>query len=249
MKRILPFLLILTLFAAHAQADPLPLKDDYANVIRIQFDESDPSAGSFEYSYRYPHVDEEAEGGMAISTFYQNLSDYLETFTIPMDQQNAVEGENAVTAVTYEITCNNDDFFSVLIRKERSGADRTGVIWEAHVFSRKHSNPDNTYTLPKLLEMLSAEESDEWLQERQTNKANKLIREMVWDMMQENKAGIPYYEDYQEEYLEEDFEPEQDFYLDENGDPVFFINPGYAAPESAGLLIFPIPLEDILDEL
>ena len=97
--------------------------------------------------------------------------------------------------------------------------------------------------------MLSAEESDEWLQERQTKKANSLIREMVWDMMQENKSGIEYYDDYLEEYLEEDFEPEQDYYLDENGDPVFFINPGYAAPESAGLLIFPIPLEDILDEL
>ena len=249
MKKILPFILMLTLIAAHALADPLPLKEDYANAVRIQFDESDPSAGSFEYSYRYPHADESAEGGMAISTFYQNLSEYLETFTIPMDQQNAVEGENAVTTVDYEVTCNNDSFFSVLIRKKRVSADRSGTIWEAHVFSRKHSNPDNTYTLPKLLDMLSAEESDEWLQDRQTRKANTLIREMVWDMMQENAAGIAYYDDYLEEYLEEDFEPEQDYYLDENGDPVFFINPGCAAPESAGLLIFPIPLEDILDEL
>ena len=248
MKRMFPLLLFLILLPVFSSADPLSLKEDYANSILIPFDESNPSAGSFAYSYRFPHVDEQEEGGMAISTFYQNLAEYLETFTIPMDRQNAAEGEIVSTAEDYEITCNNDEFFSVLIRRERSG-DRSGVIWEAHVFSRKHSNPDNTYTLPKLLEMLSADENDEWLQERQTRKANTIVREMVWDMIRDNEQGIPYYNDYQEAYLEEDLEPEQDYFLDQNGDPVFFINPGYAAPESAGLLLFPIPLEDILDEL
>ena len=43
--------------------------------------------------------------------------------------------------------------------------------------------------------------------------------------------------------------PEEDYYLDENGEPVFYINPGSAAPVEFGLLTFPITLEEIDDEL
>ena len=41
-------------------------------------------------------------------------------------------------------------------------------------------------------------------------------------------------------------------YLDENGDPVFYLQPGdffAEVPEGTGLFTFPIALEDILDEL
>ena len=70
MKRFLPALLILCLVTAAASADPLPLLDDYVGEVVQPLDESDPSAGRFEFSYRYPHVDEEAEGGAEINAFY-----------------------------------------------------------------------------------------------------------------------------------------------------------------------------------
>ena len=108
-----------------------------------------------------------------------------------------------------------------------------------------------TYTLPKVLGILSADESEEWLQNRQTEKADKLIREMVWNMIEENEAGIDY-AGLTEDYLAGIFFPEENFYLDENGDPVFYLQPEDVyeeVPDNAELLIFPISLEDILDEL
>ena len=106
-----------------------------------------------------------------------------------------------------------------------------------------------TYTLPKYLGILESNENDTWIQDRQTGKADTLIREMVWAMIEENTDGVSYYSGFTREELEAQLFPEENYYLDENGDPVFYLQPGVAAPEEAGLLTFTIPLEDILDEL
>ena len=248
MKRFLWMLLAFSLFALPAAADPLTMLEDYSDTVSFPYDEADPSAGTFQYSFRYPRVSPDEEGGAAISAFYADLADYQESFTIPVEQE-ALRGQDARITVDYTVTCNNDEFFSVLIRKEKQIAGQSGSFWEAHVFSRKNPNPGSSYTLPKLLNILSAVENEDWIEQYQNKKANAIVWQLVWDMIRDNEEGIDYYPDYTEEYLAEDFNPEQEYYLDENGDPVFYINPGYAAPESAGLLLFPIPLEDILDEL
>ena len=70
-------------------------------------------------------------------------------------------------------------------------------------------------------------------------------------LIEENEAGIDY-GGLTREDLTTVFFPEESFYLDENGDPVFYMQPGdifEVIPEGMDLLIFPIPLEDILDEL
>ena len=45
------------------------------------------------------------------------------------------------------------------------------------------------------------------------------------------------------------FYPEEDFYLDENGDPVFYLLENTVALPEAGILLVPISLETLLDEL
>lgn len=247
-KRFCALCLVLLLVVPSALADPLALLEDYADEIVILNDESDPSAGKFMYSYRYPHVDGEAPGGTEINVFYSDLVDYTLDFTIPMNQ-DAFEGEDASTVIDYQVTCNNDRYFSVLVRTVRNNSDQSLIFWEGHVFSRENPTPGMTYTLPKLLGILESAENDTWLQDRQTAKADKLLREMVWDAIDDNERDIDYYPDFTREQLEQVFFPEDHFYLDENGDPVFYLQPGIAAPESAGLLTFPISLEDILDEM
>lgn len=247
-RRVFVLLLFLSLFCVSSVADPLDLLESISNDIVLRYDEEDPSAGSFEYSYRYPRVDDDAEGGSAINSYYTNTAEYLEAFTIPMDQ-TSYWGDDYRVVIDYTVTCNNDDFFSVLIRKERKSDVRSDVFYEGHVFSRKHSDPESTYTLPKLLGMLEAGETDEWLQERQKNKSNEAVCELVWDMIQDIRDDLSVYPDYTREYLSEDFHPEQDYYLDENGEPVFYLNPGVIAPESMGLITFSLTREDILDEM
>lgn len=250
MKRVLPFLLAFILFAVPAFADPLLLLDDYAAEISEPYDESDPSAGTFVYICRYPHVDEGAEGGMEINAFYMEQMDYELGFTVPMIQ-DAFEGYDSSTVISYTVTCNNDDYFSVLVRKDEVNPDRTRTSWSGHVFSRKNGKAGYTFTLPMLLGILESTENEEWIQDYQTEKADSLIREMVWEMVEENSAGVDY-GDLTEESLVNVFFPEENFYLDENGDPVFYIQPCDVfdeVPEGAELLIFPISLEDIEDEL
>ena len=250
MKRILPLLLILALCFTAAQAEPLALLEDYTGDIVEQYDPDDASEGTFVYSWRYPHPDEGAEGGAAISVFYDELiSDKLNNY-VPM-MQDAFEGYDSSMVITYTVTCNNDDLFSVLLKTEISNPDQNVVIWEGHPFSRKHSL-GRTYSLPKLLGILDPDEGDEFVQQYQTDKADRLIREMVWDMIEENAEGRDY-GTLTEDDLSAVFFPEQDFYLDGNGDPVFYIQPGAVyedeLPEDAQLFTFPISLEDILDEM
>jgi len=240
MKRFLPVLLALCLVAAAAFADPLPLLEDYFDEI-VQFvDEDDPSAGRFVYSYRYPHVDEEAEGGAEINAFYEDLislSEFESSFN------------PGTTTIDYSVTCNNDDYFSILVHTVKSSEEQSGDYWEGHVFSRKNGTPGQTWTLPRLLGTLGQTENDTWLQDRQTGKADALLVDMVWDMIEDNEQNIDYYPSFSKEELSHVFFPEENFYLDETGNPVFYIEPGVAAPETAGLLTFSISLEDILDEL
>ena len=70
-------------------------------------------------------------------------------------------------------------------------------------------------------------------------------------MIQDNPDGLDY-GDLTEETLSYIFFPEENFYLDEDGNPVFYLQPADVfadVPEGTDLFTFPIDLEDILDEL
>ena len=72
---------------------------------------------------------------------------------------------------------------------------------------------------------------------------------MVWNEIRRNPHGLPFDPELPEEDLELIFNPDQDFYLDETGNPVFYVEPGILADESLGYLTFSIPLQDIRDEM
>ncbi len=250
MKRILYLLLVLLLCCSAALADPLPLADDLAGEETILYDEENPSAGRYVFRYRYPRIDESAPDAYLVNSFYDYEVSNALGFEVPMNADYyASTGEDASKDISYTLTCNNDEYFSILLctREEMEGI--TVVSYAGHVFSRSEGNPGSTLTLPQLLAILSTRESDTWLQDRQTARADTLIRELIWAQIKENEAGIGYLEDFNEEAFADCFFPEEDFYLDKTGNPVFFLQPGSAAPEEAGLLTFPISLEEILDEM
>lgn len=248
MKRLTMLCLCLCLALSFAAAEPIPLKEEYTGDTVRYYDEGAPEKGRFEFSYRYPHVDPEAEGAEDIDLFYTDLINYHESFDIPMGL-GGLGSSDDITEITYEITCNNDNFFSVLTCTSRLSDGFTTVFYEGHVFSRKNSTPGTTFSLPRFLGTLTTDESDTWLQDRQTAKANEAVLDLVWEQIEDNEAEIDYYPELTRELLSGVFFPEEDYFLDENGNPVFFLQPGSAAPEEAGLLRFPVDLEDILDEI
>ena len=252
MKRFLPALLaflVLLLSAGAVLADPLELDSDLTDTLIVLYDPDDPSAGSYTYTYRYPHISENEPDAGKINPFYADQIYTLETNIHFMADGYIDSGENVTVDVSYECTCNNDRFFSVLIRKDSVIGGFVRTVWTGHTFSREADLSDATFDLPRMLGILDTGEQDEYQLARQTEKASRIVRELIMDQIAENSAGLPYYDDFTEEDLLDVFYPEDDFYLDADGNPVFYLEPGIAADESAGYLFFPVRLEDIEDEL
>lgn len=194
------------------------------------------------YSFRYPQVDPSDPSAERINAFYQYRADDAVGFDVPMnaDYYRTLDPEEDVTVrIDYQVTCNNEDFFSVLIRTVQGDLE----TWAGHTFSRKDLKPGLSVALPYLLGILDSAETDTWLQDRQTGKADSLVREMVWERLEE--MGIT--DGLEEEMLEYGFFPEEDFYLDETGNPVFYLQPGFA--EDGEALTFPLSIEEIRDEM
>ena len=251
-SRRLLALLLLTVLAlpCAALADPLPLVDDLAGEIVIPYDENDPSAGSFTYVYAYPAADPAHPDADLINTFFEYEASDTAAFRAPMDAENWQPlGVTARKEVSCTVTCNNDSFFSALIQTRETADGETYASFRGAVFSRLDPKPGFTITLPQLLGILSVTEGDTWLQERQTEKADACVRALIWERIEDNPEDLPFFDGFTEEDLARIFYPEEDFYLDENGTPVFFLQPGDAAPAEAGLITFPLPLEEILDEM
>ena len=104
--------------------------------------------------------------------------------------------------------------------------------------------------LPRFLGLLSDSETDEWLLERQKEKADALIRKMVWHRLTAlaSNGTILLNPEMTEETLDWSFYPEEDFYLNANGDPVFFLQPGIVSDDS-DRIDFPFTVAEIDDEL
>ena len=233
--------LMVAAFAVPSAAEPLVLAEDLREEVRVDLNDN----AQYIYSVCYPQVDSTDPSAELINAFYRYRAEDAMGFEIPMNadfyrSQGTVE--NVTVDISYEVTCNGEDFFSVLICT-RQGALTT---YAGHTFSRKNIKPGSSVALPYLLGMLESEETDTWLQDRQTGKADSIVREMVWDRMLDMDLKLR--EDLTEENLEYAFFPEEDFYLDEEQQPVFYLQPGFAE-DSETLIVIPISVEEILDEL
>jgi hypothetical protein len=112
-------------------------------------------------------------------------------------------------------------------------------------------------SLPKLLGILDAGESDEWVEDRQSNRIWEVICTLVWNNIRNNPDHLSFDPSLTKEDLEFIITPEysldQDFYIDENGDVVFFILSRFIlseeAAEETGYIPFRMTLEEIDDEM
>ena len=244
MKRIFRLLAAAAVcgLALQAAAEPLTLGPDLADEVRVDLG----GEADYVYSYRYPQVDTEDPSAELINGFYQYKAEDAVGFEIPMNAdyyrgQGLTEDETV--RIDYQVTCNTDDFFGVLIHMVQGELQ----TYTGHTFSRRDLRPGSSVALPYLLGLLESDENDTWLQDRQTARADALVRDMVWERLQATE-GPALYEDMERESLEYFFFPEEDFYLDEEANPVFYLQPGFAE-DSDRLLTFPISVEEILDEM
>ena len=250
MKCLLCWMAALLLLPSFSFADPLPLAEDLSETVTVFYNGEDETGGSYRYSYTYPYADPEDPTAYLVNTYYEYLVKDTLDYRIPnlSDYYSGIHLDVSVE-ISYEVTCNNEEYFSVLIHKTENVDGEVSETWNGDTFSRKNGMPGSVCSLPNILGILDAGESDEWLENRQARKIQEIVRNLVWELILENRDGIDYDPGFPEEDLELVFDPEMDFWLDETGNPVFFILPGRIAPEEAGLLTYSVSLETIRDEI
>lgn len=203
------------------------------------------------YRYSYPTVTGDEALSALINGTYTYLVEDAVAFTVPIHAESLEPSDvQASTTISHEITCRSEDYLSVkLVTSAFLGASAATIV-AGHTYALTGAKAGTIISLPYLLGILGMDEEDEWLKNRQTKKADDCVRRLVWEIIEEQMSeGAAYDPDMNEEFLAAVFYPEEDFYLDEYGNPVFFVQEAAIAPASEGVLLFPFTMEELLDEI
>ena len=239
--------LAICLVPALAEDAPVTFAEDITGVY-VYPENSTEADAQYVYRYCYPQLAGDSDLAMMFNTTYSYAAEDALGFEAPMQASDLQPGDPQKNVdVSYEITCLQEDYLSVKIIKRTVMGDDTTLVISGHVFPLTSSGAGKITNLPTLLGLLDVQETDEWLQTRQTNKADRVARELVWNKLQ--TGGYPLWEDLTFEEFEASFYPEEDFYLAENGDIVFFFQPGVIAPEEHGELQVPLTRWELEDEM
>lgn len=251
MKRFLISLLLLLLLAAlPAVAEEPVFPGEPLTGVYTWPEGSAEADARYVYRYSYPQLAGNSHVAQLFNATYSYAVEDALGFEVPMLASGmAPDDPQKIVSISHEITCQNDDFLSVLITKDVTVGGETIQVVNGHVFALRGSKAGCITNLPVLMGLLDPEETDEWLLTRQTNKADKLIRGLVWAQMQTDGAALGLYDDLTYEEIEASFYPEEDFYLTAQGDLCFYFQAGVVAPEECGLITFTFPLWYLLDEL
>ena len=257
MKRFLPLFLILLLLVPAVSADPLFPVEDYSEDITVFYNGVDDSDGRYLYSYRYPRVsdaDPDDLSALCVNEFYRKkIQEYKADYIPSLADYYSGISMSVTVQVSYEIMCNNDDYFSVLIHRTENIGDEIIESWEGNTFSRSGELIGSLTSIPALLGILDEGGNDEWLEDRQSRKTSEALCALVWEAILENPGGVEYFDGLEKEDLEDLIDPvfslDHDFWMDETGNLIYFILPGRIAPADAGLLTFTFTLGELRDEL
>lgn len=250
MKKKIAILAVLTLLvfmAMPAYAQPFDMGQPLAGEEAYP-DGSTTDNARFMLTYSFPQIVPVTEEDAVINTFYQEAVDDLVQMTAPMLYDEVAEsiGQD-VTAyldVSCQVTANTDDFFSVLVTQEQFMGASVGQMVQGNVFARKGDGADGIVTLPYVLGFSPDDEVS-------ATSVIDTVYNLVWEIIVEQmKAGsVDYFEELTQENLFAEFYPESDFYLDEQGNIVFYIQPAALASAAAGVLTFPFSPAEIMSEM
>lgn len=248
MKRLFLIALALLLALTSASAETITFADDLTGEYIYPADASEEDA-RYIYRYCYPQLAGESDLATLINTTYAYTASDAVGFEAPMLATDVQEGDpQKLVQITYEVTCITEEYLSVAIYKRVTVDENTTTVVNGHVFSLTGGKAGMITSLPYILGLLEAGETDEWYLDRQTAKADACVRELIWERLQSEYGSI-LYDDLTFEEFEAGFYPEEDFYLNQDGDPVFYLMAGSVAEEEEGLLFISISMDELLDEI
>ena len=192
-------------------------------------DSADALQASFLVSYRYPQFVCQQPTDEAINRYYQAL-----------EAQLAIAGLEADASIDCEVTHSSERYVSVLETTTTLGGNGETQTLRSDTFARDGIYAGQKLNLSHLLGL-----------EEQTALAEELVYQLVWQIVQRNaeNAEGDYLDGLTQLDVANAFYPQTDFYLDGDGNIVFWIPAGEIAGEIAGILLFPFSMAELLSAI
>lgn len=204
---------------------------------------------SYLFRYSFPQFIAESEADQAINAYFQAVAQDMKSemeasLTDDAQTLDMMGGSPALTELDFEVMLNDAHYLSVVqSARELSGNTESDSIF-ATTFARDGLYEGQPITLSQVLGL--EQEGDELTNAEGI--AQKLAYKLVWEIVQRDSENIEadYLDGLSEETLRQAFDPETDFYMDADGNIVFFIQSGTIAGNIAGILTYPFAPAEIL---
>ncbi|NLC31858.1 MAG: hypothetical protein GX781_00985 [Clostridiales bacterium] len=165
---------------------------------------------TYHYIYRIPQIQGEDDLAQELNHYFDGALGEMTNLVLPMYAADPIMGGKGSNEVSdeYSVTCNNDDFFSVLLQHRQS------------------MEGDVIYSLSSVVYAVSGEYRGESLTLRglagEIGESSAQLAQLVVQDVAKKLDN----QDLDIEYLTKEFFPQTHFYADEEGHIVFYLQPG-----------------------
>ena len=246
MKRILciagAVLLLITGAAAQAvpQANPLCGEAYYPQG-------STADTASFVLRYKLPQFTQEQPQYEAVNAWFTSYGASVQTVLLPdilgtLDAMPSAEEPAYYTDLDYRITASNAEHLSILLVSQQFLGNTLLESWSARVFALDGIYAGQPLSLSQAMGLEQAADDSS------ADTASELVYGLVWQIVEYEIGAMQkaYFPDCTEDDLRRAFAPQTDFYFDEDGNFVFFVQAGAIAGEVEGVLTYPFSLAELL---
>lgn len=249
MKRILCILIALLLTAAGALAQTVPPDTSLLGVVFYPRGSTAETA-VFAFRYRLPQFTADQPQAEAINQYFASYAADIVDAVIPatinaMDSLPAEGEPEYYVNLDYRITANTEDCLSVLLNNQQFLGNTLIEHWVSIVFALSGIYTGQPISLSQAMGLEHEGE------DQAGDIASELVCGLVWQIIKYEIGAMQkaYFPDLTEEEFRSAFTPQDDFYFDENGNLVFFIQAGTIAGEVEGVLTYPFSIAELLSAI
>lgn len=254
MKRLLCLTAALCLcvscaLAQPAQAEPTVTEAAPLTGERTYPEGADPASAAYVYRYTLPQFTQQSPQAAALNAYFAAMADDMaaaaqadaaDALDVPADPAAPAR----YTELGYRITASTADLVSVLLTSRQSIGNAETESWTATVFALSGVYAGQPVSLTQAMGL----EQEDGAADTAESYAAGLVYGLIWQIIGEQTArqSGDYFPDLTRADLERALNPESDFYLDADGNFVFYIQSGVLAGDVAGVLTFPFAPAELL---
>lgn len=208
-----------------------------------------PQEAGYILRYAYPQFVALTQADEAINAYYQAVYQDFKDLFLPENIQELLAlrepGSPPYSAeLEYQITASTEHYLSVTLSNKQFLGYAESESLQANVFARDGVYAGQMVSLSQVMGL--EQEGDEF--DAGASYASQLVYKLVWQIIQQQSASLQkdFIEGLTQEQLQAQFTPETDFYLDGDGNLVFFIQSGTIAGEVEGILTYPFAMAELL---